>query len=218
MIKGRPMIERVYGQVKKAKLVDVVLVATDHRGIFQTVKAFGGKAVMTSPRHRSGTDRIAEAVKGKSCSFILNVQGDEPLIPPGILDRLVRAAKSGGGFDIYTVVTPVKSRRELNNPNVVKTVLGGDGSALYFSRQVIPSGGKKYYRHIGIYLYSGTILRKIVKLKQSPLEKAEKLEQLRALENGLKIKALTVKDIPPDVNVPGDIKIIEKYFKGRNFN
>ena len=213
MIKGKTMIEHVYSRVKKAK-VDEVLVATDDKIIFEAVQKFGGKVVMTSKHHKSGTDRIAEVVKNLPYNFILNVQGDEPLIPYQALDKLIELAKKNLDKEMFTIATPLKDLKDISlNPNVVKVVMDKENNALYFSRHSIPYRGKKYFRHIGVYLYTKECLKKFVSLKRGELEKSENLEQLRALENGIPIKILKVNNMPPDVNVIGDVNKILKLMK-----
>lgn len=209
MIKGKTMIEHVYLRVRKAQLVNEVLVATDDKRIFDAVKDFGGKVVMTSEKHKSGTDRIAEAVKNLSCDYILNVQGDEPLIPFKVLDKLIKLAQDTEG-EMWTIATPLKDIEDIKNPNVVKVVMDKNNNALYFSRHSI--GGKRYFRHVGVYLYTKECLKEFVSLR-GELEKSEKLEQLRALENGINIKVLKVNDMPPDVNVPGDLNKVLRLMK-----
>jgi len=213
MIKGKTMIEHVYSRVKKSK-VDEVLVATDDKRIFEAVKKFGGKVVMTSKRHKSGTDRIAEVVKNLPYDFVLNVQGDEPLIPYKALNRLIKLAQGNLDKKMFTIATPLKDLKDISlNPNVVKVVMDKDNNALYFSRHSIPHGGKKYFRHIGVYLYAKECLKKLVSIKRGELEKSENLEQLRALENGIPIKVLKVNNMPPDVNVPEDINKVLRLIK-----
>ena len=213
MIKGKTMIEHVYSCVKKAK-VDEVLVATDDERIFGVVQKFGGKVVMTSKHHKSGTDRIAEAVKKLPYDFILNVQGDEPLIPYKALNKLIELAKKNPDKEMFTIVTPLKEIKDISlNPNIVKVVMDKNSNALYFSRHSIPHRGKKYFRHIGVYLYTKKCLKKLVSLKRGELEKSENLEQLRALENEIQIKVLKVNNMPPDVNVPEDINKILRLMK-----
>lgn len=213
MIKGKTMIEHVYFRVKKAE-VNEVLVATDDQRIFEAVQKFGGKAVMTSKHHKSGTDRIAEAVKNLPYDLVLNVQGDEPLIPHKALNKLIKLAKKNLDKEMFTIATPLKDMKDISlNPNVVKVVMDKDNNALYFSRHSIPYNGKKYFRHIGVYLYTKKCLKKLVSLKRGELEKSENLEQLRALENGIPIKILKVNNMPPDVNVPEDINKILRLMK-----
>ena len=214
MIKGKTMIEHVYFRVRKAKLVNDVIIATDDKRIFRAVKDFGGRVVMTSKKHKSGTDIIAEAIKELACDYVLNVQGDEPLIPYRALNNLIELAKKNLDKEMFTIATPLKDIKDISlNPNVVKVVMDKNNNALYFSRHSIPHRGKKYFRHIGVYLYTKECLKKFVSLKRGDLEKSENLEQLRALENGIQIKVLKVNNMPPDVNVPEDINKILRLMK-----
>lgn len=213
MIRGKTMIEHVYFRVKKAK-VDEVLVATDDKIIFEVVKKFGGKAIITSKKHKSGTDRIAEAIRGLSYDLVLNVQGDEPLVPYKILDKIIELAKKNSDKEMFTIATPLRDIKDISlNPNVVKVVMDKDNNALYFSRHSIPYNGKKYFRHMGVYIYTKECLKKLVSLERGELEKSENLEQLRALENGIPIKILKVNKMPPDVNVPEDVNRILELMK-----
>ena len=211
IIKGKTMIEHVYLRVKKAKLVNEVLVATDDKRIFEAVKDFGGKVVMTSKKHKSGTDRIAEAVRDLSYDYILNVQGDEPLIPHKALDKLIKFAQKTKG-EMWTIATPLKNLKDIFlNTNVVKVVIDKNNNALYFSRHLIAV--RRHFRHVGVYLYTKECLERFVSLKRGELEKSENLEQLRALENGINIKVLKVNDMPPDVNVPEDLNKVLRLMK-----
>lgn len=202
-INGKPMIERVYGQAIQS--FDTVYVATDDERILNTVKAFGGKAVMTSPDHRSGTDRCAEAAGiienelGRSFDVIVNVQGDEPFINPEQL-RLIGTCFYDRAIGIATLVKQIVSAEELADPNKVKVVVSRKGEALYFSRSPIPffrgrvqaewASAHAYYKHIGLYAYRREVLPEIAKLEPTALEQAESLEQLRWLENGYRIFVL----------------------------
>lgn len=197
---GKPMIQRVYEQVKKC--VDKVFVATDDERIFNAVEAFGGNAVMTSENHKSGTDRCAEAYNkvGNGEDVIINIQGDEPFIAPEQI-RSIMECFNDSSTQIATLVKPFKEEDGIDalmNPNSPKVVLGVNNEALYFSRSVIPFvrgcdvqqwlGANTFYKHIGMYAYRADSLAEITKLSQSSLEKAESLEQLRWLQNGYKIK------------------------------
>lgn len=219
LINGKTMIRRVYEQVKKTRNISIVIVATDDQRIIDEVESFGGQASMTSPDHKSGTDRCAEVLENlnQDIDVVINIQGDEPFIDPGQIDQLA------GMFDhpeveIATLSTSVKSDEELNNPNVVKLVAGKDGRALYFSRFPIPylrannggniSGLHPYLKHIGIYAYRSEILRKIVKLGQGKLEIAESLEQLRWLENGFSIHVSNCQSEGISIDTPEDLSKI----------
>lgn len=197
---GKPMIQRVYEQVKKA--VDDVWVATDDTRIFETVESFGGKAVMTSPDHKSGTDRIQEAYTkiGGGFDVVINVQGDEPFIQPGQIEALKNCFDSKE-VELATLVKPFKKEDGFDvlfNPNSPKVVINKMNEAIYFSRSIVPYirdvhhtewlDKHTFYKHIGMYAYRSDILNEITKLPQSSLEKAESLEQLRWIENGYRIR------------------------------
>jgi 3-deoxy-manno-octulosonate cytidylyltransferase (CMP-KDO synthetase) len=199
---GKTMIQHVYERAKAATLVDSVVVATDHQQIIDTVSAFGGKAVMTPKEIASGSDRIAFVAKNlPEASIIVNVQGDEPLIPPEMIDQAIQPLIEDSSIHIGTVVKPINSPEEMRNPNVVKAVLDLNGFALYFSRSTIPFmrdntsidswyQHHRYYKHFGLYVYRRGFLSKYSSWEETSLERAEKLEQLRILEHGYKIKAV----------------------------
>lgn len=220
MIAGRTMIERVYDRASKAGSISEVIVATDDERIFSLVSSFGGKAVMTSPACASGTDRIAEAAAAEDAGIILNVQGDEPLLEPVALDLLVSLFENDADLRYGTLVTPIVSENELANPNVVKTVLDRDDKCLYFSRSPIPFlrdvrfRDVRFWRHIGIYGFRRDFLFEFGKLPQGELEKAESLEQLRALENGVTVKAARLPDWRGiSVDTPEDLVAVEEVIK-----
>lgn len=213
LIGGRPMIEWVWRRACAARRVDRVLVATDDERIADAVRGFGGDAVMTGSEHTTGTDRIAEAVQGQSAGIVVNVQGDEPLIPSAIIDELVKALEEGGA-PISTAAVPFDNADAIQNPNNVKVVCRQDGTALYFSRSPIPycrdaGSAVKPLHHWGLYAYRRAALEAFVSWNPSPLECCEKLEQLRALENGLPIRVVVARHAAPDVNVPEDVGIVE---------
>jgi 3-deoxy-manno-octulosonate cytidylyltransferase (CMP-KDO synthetase) len=222
MIAGKPMIQRVAEQVVKAKSLDVVLVATDDQRIADAVASFnipGVKAVMTRADHPSGTDRIAEAVAGEECDVLINIQGDEPLMDPELIDRLADVMLSGN-WDMATAAAPIKTEADLKNPAVVKVVFARDGQALYFSRSVIPhvrdagtDATGAHWRHIGIYAYRRDYLLKLVAEPPCRLENLEKLEQLRALYIGCRMNVLQVEDIGIGVDTPEDIVKVEEILK-----
>ena len=232
MLRGKPMVRRVWEIAKKVEGVDRVLIATDDKRIFDTAKGFGAEAVMTSPRCPSGTDRVAEAVSDVHCSFVVNLQGDEPLMPPSVIKRTIAGLVQDNSAVVSTPVVAIPSggrtvgtaarKRAMQNPNFVKVVFDRNGHALYFSRSVIPdtsrvgvlpTGTVYMYKHIGLYVYRKKFLERFVRMPQSRLEKAEKLEQLRILENGFKIKVVVVdKDTVP-VDTPRDLKKAENYLK-----
>lgn len=226
LLKDKPIIQHVYERAKLSKLIEDVFVATDDDRILTAVEKFGGKAIMTSSKHPSGTDRIAEAVdklvkdgyKLTKDSIIINLQGDEPLIKVEMIDQLVTIMQKG--FFIGTLAKKIDNDEEFYNPNIVKVVFDNEGFALYFSRSPIPFNREKYisgrssadfrYKHIGIYGYRNEILEKFVKLPQSTLEKIESLEQLRALENGIKIKVAITEYDSFGIDTPEDLEVAEK--------
>ncbi|BAT72010.1 3-deoxy-manno-octulosonate cytidylyltransferase [Thermosulfidibacter takaii ABI70S6] len=213
---GKPLIQWVYERASQSTLADDVYVATDDERIVECVEGFGGKAILT-PECPTGSDRVAFVAEsiGKSWEFIVNVQGDEPLIVPEIIDSVFRGLQEDPSA-IVTMKKRIQSDEDYKNPNVVKVVTGLSGYALYFSRSPIPyfRNTGEAYKHIGIYGYSRDILLKFVKLPQGKLEITEGLEQLRALENGIPIKVLETDYEAIGVDVPEDIKKVEKILKG----
>jgi 3-deoxy-manno-octulosonate cytidylyltransferase (CMP-KDO synthetase) len=220
MLRGKPLVQHVWERAVRAKLVDRVIVATDDMRIAEAAFNFGAEIALTSPKHLTGTDRLAEvAAKLKTARIILNVQGDEPDIPPATVDRLARALLDDSRLGMVTAANPVTDPADIHNPNVVKVVTDRPGRALYFSRSVIPHdrdgrGGVKYLRHQGIYGYRRKVLLDFVKWKPTPLEQAEKLEQLRALENGVSIGVITVRRASVGVDAPEDLARAEKALRG----
>lgn len=220
MLRGKPLVQHVWERAVRAKLVDRVIVATDDMRIAEAAFNFGAEIALTSPKHLTGTDRLAEvAAKLKTARIILNVQGDEPDIPPATVDRLARALLDDSRLGMVTAANPVTDPADIHNPNVVKVVTDRTGRALYFSRSVIPHdrdgrGGVKYLRHQGIYGYRRKVLLDFVKWKPTPLEQAEKLEQLRALENGVSIGVITVRRASVGVDAPEDLARAEKALRG----
>ncbi len=215
-IGGKPMVQWVYERASKAS-ADEVLVATDDQRVMEAVKAFGGRAVMTRTEHPSGTDRIWEAVKGLDCGIVINVQGDEPFIEPSAIEQLIDALKSRSDAQMATIVVRTTREQIGANPNMVKAVLDAQGYALYFSRSAVPflrDGGTEcpLHLHWGVYGYRRTALERFVSLREGTLEKCEKLEQLRALENGMRIFCL-VRDSKagPGVDTPEDLVKAEEF-------
>ncbi len=198
------MVVRVWRQASKAKSIARVIVATDDERIAAPVRAVGGEAMMTSPAHQSGTDRIAEVASKISGDVFLSVQGDQPFISPADLDALAEAMCSDASIQMATLATPIIDLLEWTDPNKVKVVCGADGNALYFSRSPIPharDGGmpKEALRHIGVYAYRRDFLMKFAALPMGVLERIEKLEQLRALEHGYVIRV--IKSVAPSLEV-----------------
>jgi 3-deoxy-manno-octulosonate cytidylyltransferase (CMP-KDO synthetase) len=215
-IQGKSLIQRVYENASRSKFLDKILVATDDRRIKEGVVEFGGQVVITSNRPRSGSDRVAEAVKGLNYDLVLNIQCDEAFMNPKMLDQLIDFMRKNKNVQMGTLARRVNDDDFFTNPGRVKVVLDKDGNALYFSRFPIPyqrGNGKKginYYEHIGIYAFRKGFLSKYAKLKQTPLEKAESLEQLRALENGYKIKVFLTGYESKTINSHSDLKKINK--------
>jgi 3-deoxy-manno-octulosonate cytidylyltransferase (CMP-KDO synthetase) len=203
-IDGKPLIEHVYRRVQQAQHVDRILVATDDERIRRAVEGFGGTAVMTGKDHSSGTDRLAEAANDLDPeALVVNVQGDEPMIEPGVIDQAVSAAQVRTA-DIVTVMTPLDPSKA-DDPNRVKVVVDRNGNALYFSRSRIPSRGTTFL-HIGLYVYRVRFLKLFTKLDPTPLEQAERLEQLRALEHGYRIRVVEVESESWGIDTPEDLK------------
>jgi 3-deoxy-manno-octulosonate cytidylyltransferase (CMP-KDO synthetase) len=218
-IAGKPLIQHVWERTLKARAISRVIIATDDMRIAEAAFAFGAEVAVTSPKHHSGTDRIAEVAKKlKGISHIINVQGDEPLIDPALLNRLARTLTADPALDMITAANVFGPGDDIENPNAVKVVIGRDSNALYFSRSPIPylrdtTVSPTYYRHQGLYGYSLKFLLQFVKWKQTPLEKAEQLEQLRALENGARIRVLITKRASIGVDTPQDATAVAKLLK-----
>jgi 3-deoxy-manno-octulosonate cytidylyltransferase (CMP-KDO synthetase) len=218
MIAGRPMIEHVYRRCRRAKLLTDVVVATDDQRIKRCVEGFGGTAVMTSTRHRSGTDRIAEAlgklqIRNYKFQIVINIQGDEPQISPRAIDQLARAMLADPRLGMATLAAPFTDRRELASPDTVKIAVDKEGYALYFSRAIIPvcrepaSFDLRHYRkHIGMYAFRADVLQRFTAWPAGRLENLEKLEQLRALERGLRIRVISTSHSSPSVDTPADLR------------
>lgn len=221
-IVGKPMIQWVYEQAKKANRPQETIVATDNQLVFDAVTSFGGQAVMTRADHQSGTDRLAEvAALYPQVDLIVNVQGDEPLIPPEIIDLLVSTFDTDTDIVMATLKC-IMPETEYANPAAVKVVTDARDNALYFSRSQIPymrnQTAIKVYKHIGIYAYRRDFLLKFSSMPQSALEQAESLEQLRALENGYKIKVLPVDYSVVGVDTPEDLEVVRKILGKKNKN
>lgn len=207
----KPVIQWVYEKAQQAKLADMIIVATDDERIFNAVKAFGGEVEMTSVNHKCGSDRIREvAERHPEIAYIVNLQGDEPLIKPESIDAVARNVQEDDKADISTLIRVLTDEEEINNPNLVKCVVDNSGYALYFSRSKIPYERNKnvatFYGHLGIYGYKRDALMKMTSLPQTPLEKTESLEQLRAIENGMKIKTSVVDFVPVGIDTAEDLE------------
>lgn len=222
-INEKPMIQHVYEQARKASKVDDVLVATDDQRIVEAVRAFGGQAVTTSAQNRSGTDRIAEAaamIGLQPDDIVINVQGDQPLMDPRCLDQLVAPFYDEPGLDMSTLAFKIVREREITDPKDVKVTFDNQCYALYFSRASIPLArdpGTRHdtFKHLGFYAYTRKFLDIYKNLDEGTLEAVEKLEQLRALEHGYRIKVVVTPYDSPEVDLPEDIPRIEKLMRGQ---
>jgi len=217
LIAGKPLIQHVWERCRQCSGLDELFVATDDDRIFAAVQGFGGRAVMTSPDHPTGTDRIAEALRAlPEATHIINIQGDEPLIDPALIDELAATMAAEPALDMATAANPIDpADPAVADPNVVKVVTTLDGRALYFSRSPLPFfrnpvEGLSVLRHKGIYAYRRCFLERFVTWPPSPLERAESLEQLRALENGASIKVIATHDTSPGVDTPAQALEIER--------
>ncbi len=218
LIAGKPLLQHVIERCQKAKALSEVIVATDDTRIWEVAQNFC-QAEMTAANHPSGSDRIAEVTARFSCDAVVNIQGDEPLIDPSVIDAVVRAL---GQSEMSTAAAEIKNPEEYDNPNVVKVVVNTAGRALYFSRRAIPYAREAasrpvseqlaafpFLKHLGIYGYRRETLLRLVSFPVSPLEQAEKLEQLRALENGIQIAVVKVNYDSVGVDVPADVRKVE---------
>jgi 3-deoxy-manno-octulosonate cytidylyltransferase (CMP-KDO synthetase) len=231
LIGGKPMIQWVYERARQSRMISRVVVATDDERIRKTVGDFGGEAVMTSAKHETGTDRVAEAARDLECGLIVNVQGDEPLIHPEMIDQAIAPLAADPVIPMGTLCRRIEDPREAADPNVVKVVSDRHGFALYFSRAPIPwdrdhwawmnpPGGLALhgpvYKHIGLYVYRREFLLSFASLPQTALERVEKLEQLRALEYGHKIRVVQTEHESFGVDIPDDLsKILKRLEESR---
>lgn len=227
-IAGKTLIQRVYEQAAKAERLDKVVVATEDTRILEVVEGFGGDAMLTSPECATGTDRVAEVARAYECDLVLNIQGDEPLMRPEMIDQLVEGMQADPPCVMGTLARKLESAANLDNPNVVKVALAQNGTALYFSRSRVPfvrdakTGDPsewlklaKFYKHLGIYAFRREFLLDFVQLPQGELEKTEKLEQLRALENGFSIKVWITPYDSIGVDRPEDVGLVEEILKSQ---
>jgi 3-deoxy-manno-octulosonate cytidylyltransferase (CMP-KDO synthetase) len=226
LIAGKPLIQWVVEQCQKAKSLSKVIVATDDTQIWEVAQRFCD-AEMTRAEHRSGTDRIAEVAERHECDALVNIQGDEPLIEPRVIDAVAEALGKGEA-EMSTAATPIRDCYDYDNPNVVKVVVNRAGQALYFSRRTIPYvrdaasasveeqlAAIAFFKHLGIYGYRRATLLRLVRFPESPLENAERLEQLRALDNGIQIAVVPVDYESIGVDVPADVQRVEQMLKHR---
>lgn len=211
---GKYLIQHVYEQAQQAKLADDVIVATDDPRIMAAVDLFGGKAVMTSRNHATGTDRVAEVARNLDADIIVNLQGDEPLIDPAELDRVIGLLRDDESAEVATLAVPIRSEEEYRDPNVVKVVLDWSGRAMYFSRSPVPmvrdeapnfeADPPLVLRHVGLYAYRRASLLKLAQMPPTPIEDCEKLEQLRVLHVGWSIKVGLTQSAAPGVDTWDD--------------
>lgn len=215
---GKPILQHVWERASQARYLRNLLIATDDDTIATVARKFGAQVRMTSPDHPSGTDRVAEAASAYSHPVVVNIQGDEPLIDPAAIDAAVLALLENDDALMGTLAKRIHDAAEITNPNVVKVVMGLDGRALYFSRSPIPydrGGGAVYYKHIGLYTYRREFLLDYPQLPVGPLEQVEKLEQLRALENGYRIQVAETEYESLGVDTPEDLAKVEQLFGTR---
>lgn len=227
-IDGRPMIQHVYQRTAQSRLVGRVIVATDDLRIADAVTAIGGEAIMTSTGHETGTDRLAEVAAGLDADIIVNVQGDEPLIDPAMIDLAIQPLLEEADLQMATVKSRIKCLHDFLSPNVVKVVTDNRGNALYFSRSPLPFFRDKWkdlkdesfccgkllcYKHVGLYVYRRDFLLKFAALPAAFLETSEKLEQLRAIENGVKIRVVETDFESIGVDTPDDLLKAQEQFR-----
>ena len=215
LIAGKPLLRRVWERCRRAEKLDSVIIATDDLRIANAAFDWGAEVALTASRHQSGTDRVAEvAKKGKEFAYIINIQGDEPLVDPCLIDKLIEKLRSDRKIEIVTAAHAFENAAEASSPHQVKVVVDLMGRALYFSRTAIPYPHNvsqiKYLRHQGIYGFRRETLLQFVKWKPTLLERAESLEQLRALENGVSVHVLVTKDGSPGVDTPEDAIALER--------
>ena len=216
---GKPVIQWCWEAAIKAGLGEVTI-ATEHEKVLTFARSIGARAVMTSPRCQSGTDRVYEASRGTRAKFVINIQGDEPFMTAGTIKKALKKLKDSPDCQIGTACVRITDKKDIENPNCVKVAMNASGRALYFSRCPIPFHhplsdvkGYPYYKHCGFYIYRREALKTFIKLKPSPLERLERLEQLRALENGMNIAVAEVPALGPAIDVPADLKAAEKFLK-----
>lgn len=214
IIEGKPLLQFVYERAQEAKRLKRVIVACDHEAIKECVESFGGEAVLTAADHTSGTERIAEVAKRLACEFVVNLQGDEPLMASEVIDHVIAALEKDSSCVMSTACVLKNNPEEFLNPNVVKVAKDRHGWALYFSRAPIPydrDGHRNhYFKHLGIYGYRRDFLLQFPMLAPSPLEQRERLEQLRALENGYRIKVVETVHDSIGVDTEEDFKLVKE--------
>jgi 3-deoxy-manno-octulosonate cytidylyltransferase (CMP-KDO synthetase) len=216
LIAGKPLVQHVWERCVQCQHVDKVVIATDDARIADSARRFDALVVMTDPDHPSGTDRVAEAAKAfPDHSIVINVQGDEPLISPTLIDNLAQSLSADASIRMITAAAPIEDKALLDDSNVVKVVLDQNRDALYFSRSLIPfprnpDSGVTHYRHLGIYGFQREFLFQFVLWPQTVLEKTESLEQLRAVEHGIRIRVTLTNELSPGVDTPEQAVEVEK--------
>jgi 3-deoxy-manno-octulosonate cytidylyltransferase (CMP-KDO synthetase) len=212
------MIQHVWERARQCPSLGRVLIATDDDRIAAAARSFGAEAIMTSPEHNSGTDRVAEAAAATDAEVVVNIQGDEPLIDPAAIGLAISTLLDDPRCQMATLKRRIANPEDVHNPNVVKVVTSLDGWALYFSRSPIPAnrgGNAVYWKHIGLYVYRRPLLLGYAALPRGPLEEAEKLEQLRALENGIGIRVAETEYDTIGVDTPADLEAVLKLWRSR---
>ena len=221
LIAGKTMLQHVYQRASLSTYLTTVIIATDDDSVFQAARAFGARVRMTREDHFSGTDRVAEVASAENADLVVNIQGDEPLIDPAAIDAAILPLAHDPELVMGTLKKRIENPREINDPNVVKVVTGQSGDAVYFSRCPIPFDREKssdtpYFKHIGLYVYQREFLLAYSSLPVGPLETAERLEQLRALENGYRIRVVETEYESLGVDTPEDLERVSKLFDASN--
>ena len=215
-IGSKPMLQHVWERASEARYLSSIIVATDDERIVRAAREFGARVRMTRADHPSGTDRAAEVASAENCEIVVNIQGDEPLIDPGAIDAAILPLVHEPDILMATLMTRIADEREAADPNVVKVVTDRRGDAIYFSRLAIPyyrdGGGQAHYKHVGLYVYRRDFLLGYPELPVGPLERAEHLEQLRALENGFRIRVVETEYESLGVDTPEDLERVSHLF------
>jgi len=211
------MLQHVYERASLARYLTSTIIATDDHRIYETARSFGARVRMTRPDHLSGTDRAAEVASAEACELVVNIQGDEPLIDPEAIDAAILPLVHDSDIQMGTLKKRIEDARELTDPNVVKVVTDGNGDALYFSRSPIPHArpdapSVTHFKHIGLYVYQRDFLLEFSAMPVGPLERAERLEQLRALENGHRIRVVETESESLGVDTPEDLERVSQFF------
>jgi 3-deoxy-manno-octulosonate cytidylyltransferase (CMP-KDO synthetase) len=212
------MLQHVYERASLARYLTSTIIATDDDRVYETARSFGARVRMTRPEHLSGTDRVAEVASAEPCELVVNIQGDEPLIDPEAIDAAILPLVHDSDIEMGTLKKRIEDPREITDPNVVKVVTDEEGDALYFSRSPIPyardaPASVDYFKHIGLYVYQREFLLEYSALPVGPLERAERLEQLRALENGYLIRVVETESESLGVDTPEDLERVAQFFE-----